>query len=158
MYRTFLRVDDVFALLCLGLRLCFGGQILIFEFCVICLLQELREEISETEKREAKPKEDEIRKSTRNPRRLGSKILKEFVDFYKPDIHICGHVHKQGGKIITTKGQTQVFNVSHLSDMPYKLTGRKYLMLQFEKLKIIPKFNSVVMKDISFNSFIETYL
>lgn len=93
----------------------------------------------------------------RNPKRLGSRVLKEFVRYYKPDIHIFAHVHKQGGKTITRDGTT-FFNVSHLSPLPYRLTGRKFLLLKITKKGITFSFDSVVHKNLPFQDFLEIYL
>ena len=52
----------------------------------------------------------------------------------------------------------QCFNVSHLDKTPYKLTGRKYLVLEdiFNEAKY--KFESVVNSGLDFDEFITTYL
>ena len=94
---------------------------------------------------------------SRNPRHLGSRVIKEFVKYYKPDIHIFAHIHKQGGKIITKNG-TIFYNVSHLSPLPYRLTGRKFLLLRLTKQRVTYSFNSVVTKSLSFQDFLEAYL
>jgi Icc-related predicted phosphoesterase len=98
------------------------------------------------------------KKSLVSPRRLGSKAIKEFVEYYKPDIHIFGHVHKQGGKLIK-EGDTYFFNVSHFSLMPYKLTGRKFFTIKIIKeRKFEAIFDSFVIKELHFRDFIEMYL
>ena len=114
------------------------------------------EDILEEEEQE-KEIERARKRATRNPRHLGSRMLKEFVRYYKPDIHIFSHVHKQGGKRITKDGTT-FFNVSHLSPLPHRLTGRKYLSLELTKRNIISTFDSIVIKDLPFRDFLETYL
>ncbi len=90
---------------------------------------------------------------SRNPRHLGSKAIKEFVDDFMPDIHIFGHVHKQGGKIAGGSA-----NVCHLSALPYKLTGRKFLSMEIEEEGAKFSFDSVVEEYITFEDFIECYL
>jgi len=90
---------------------------------------------------------------SRNPLHLGSKAIKEFVNDFKPDIHIFGHVHKQGGKIAEKS-----VNVSHLSALPYKLTGRKFLIMDTGKEGVKFSFDSVVEGYIEFEEFIEYYL
>ncbi|MEM4297678.1 MAG: metallophosphoesterase family protein, partial [Nitrososphaerota archaeon] len=103
-------------------------------------------------------KEEKGKRATMNPRRLGSKAIKEFVDYYKPDIHIFGHVHKQGGKVIH-EDETYFFNVSHFSLMPYKLTGRKFLKIRInEERKFGHSFDSLVIKEFYFKDFLERYL
>jgi len=115
------------------------------------LLGELLEELEvETEK-------DETKKLARNPRHLGSRTLREFVRYYKPDVHIFAHVHKQGGKVLTKNG-TMFCNVSHLSSLPYRLTGRKFLFLRLTKEEVTFFFDSVVIKNLSFQDFLEAYL
>jgi len=91
-------------------------------------------------------------------RRLGSRIIREFVKYYKPDIHIFGHVHKEGGKT-ETQGATKFFNVSHLSPLPYRLTGRKFLQIKITKENITASFNHVIPeRNIPFDEFVEKYL
>ena len=107
-------------------------------------------EEDETEDKKEKPKYT-------SPRRLGSRVLRNFIKYYQPDLHIFGHVHKQGGKQRLV-GDTLCFNVSHLSVMPYKLTGRKFLTITIQKGKISPRFDSAVHKKLDFDSFIETYI
>lgn len=97
--------------------------------------------------------EQRAKTKSRNPRHLGSKAIKEFVDDFKPDVHIFGHVHKQGGKI--AEGSV---NVSHLSALPYKLTGRKFLSMDIAKESVEFSFDNVVEKYIEFEEFIECYL
>lgn len=121
------------------------------------VVEEVNEELLQLISAPKEEKTSEARKTSRSPRRLGSHVIKKFADFYKPDIHLFGHVHKQGGKFQTNEA-TQFFNVSHLSPVPYKLTGRKYLKLEITKDKISHCFNSVVSKDLSFADFVETYL
>jgi Icc-related predicted phosphoesterase len=103
-------------------------------------------------------KEEKRKKSLVSPRRLGSKAIKEFVEYFKPDIHIFGHVHKQGGKLIK-EDDTYFFNVSHFSLMPYKLTGRKFVTIKIIKeRKFEAIFDSFVIKELHFSDFIEMYL
>jgi len=104
----------------------------------------------ETEKEKRKPKYT-------SPRRLGSRVIRNFIRYYQPDIHIFGHVHKQGGKQRLV-GDTLCFNVSHLSSMPYKLTGRKFLVITLQQGKISSEFDNAVLKNLDFDSFIETYI
>lgn len=112
--------------------------------------KEIEEEENETEKKKEKPKYT-------SPRRLGSRLVRNFIKYYQPDIHIFGHVHKQGGKQ-RSLGDTLCFNVSHLSPMPYKLTGRKFLAITLQRGKIAPEFDNVVHKNLDFDTFIETYI
>ena len=112
--------------------------------------KEIEEEENETEKKKEKPKYT-------SPRRLGSRLVRNFIKYYQPDIHIFGHVHKQGGKQ-RSLGDTLCLNVSHLSPMPYKLTGRKFLVITLQRGKISPEFDNVVRKNLDFDTFIETYV
>jgi Icc-related predicted phosphoesterase len=103
-------------------------------------------------------KEEKGKRALASPRRLGSRAIKEFVEYYKPDIHIFGHVHKQGGKVMR-EGDTCFYNVSHFSLMPYKLTGRKFLTITIRKEgEIESRFDSFVKKDMYFKDFLEKYL
>lgn len=97
--------------------------------------------------------EHRAKTKSRNPLHLGSKAIRAFVDVFKLDIHIFGHVHKQGGKIAGGS-----LNVSHLSALPYKLTGRKFLTMDIGKKGVKFSFDSVVEKYIEFEEFIEYYL
>ena len=108
------------------------------------------EEENEIEKKKEKPK-------YMSPRRLGSRLVRNFIKYYQPDLHIFGHVHKQGGKQ-RTLGDTLCFNVSHLSPMPYKLTGHKFLVITLQRGKISPEFDNAVHKNLDFDTFIETYI
>jgi len=114
------------------------------------ILEELKGE-TKTEAREQAKKQTSIR-------HIGSRVISEFIKYYKPDIHIFGHVHKEGGKI-EVKEATKFFNVSHLSPLPYKLTGRKYLYLKINKRGTTATFDHVIPeRDISFSEFIDRYL
>ena len=104
------------------------------------------------EELEVETEKDETKKLARNPRHLGSRTLREFVRYYKPDVHIFAHVHKQGGKVLTKNG-TMFCNVSHLSSLPYRLTGRKFLFLRLTKEEVTFFFDSVVIKNLSFQDF-----
>ena len=117
------------------------------------------EDILEELKGEQKPEPmEKTKKPASSIRHLGSRIISNFVKYYKPDIHIFGHVHKEGGKTETQEA-TKFFNVSHLSPLPYRLTGRKFLKINITKEKIEASFNHVITeKDISFDEFIEKYL
>jgi len=119
------------------------------------VLEDLLEEL----KGETKPETKEsAKKIITSPRHLGSRILKDFVKYYKPDIHIFGHVHKEGGKTQTQEA-TKFFNVSHLSPLPYRLTGRKYLHITIAKQEIKSTFDHVIPeRNIPFSEFIERYL
>lgn len=118
------------------------------------VLEDLLEEL----KYEGKPEEKEVtKKVSRSPRHLGSKLLRDFVKYYKPDIHIFGHVHKEGGKAELDNG-VKFFNVSHLSPLPYRLTGRKVLMIKLTRENILASFNHIVKGDLPFQDFIEAYL
>jgi len=116
------------------------------------ILEELTEGETEIEKEKAK------KKKPTSIRHLGSHIIREFIKYYKPDIHIFGHVHKEGGK--TEKQEaTKFFNVSHLSPLPYKLTGRKFFQIEITKENIQTAYDHVIQeRNIPFNEFIETYL
>ena len=117
------------------------------------------EDILEELKGEQKPEPmEKTKKPASSIRHLGSRIISNFVKYYKPDIHIFGHVHKEGGKTETQEA-TKFFNVSHLSPLPYRLTGRKFLKINITKENIEASFNHVITeKDISFDEFIEKYL
>jgi len=110
-------------------------------------------------KGEAKPETKETaKKAPTSPRHLGSGIIRDFIQYYKPDIHIFGHVHKEGGKT-ESDNVTQFFNVSHLSPQPYRLTGRKFLRLKITKTEISSSFDHIVFeRSIPFHEFIERYL
>jgi Icc-related predicted phosphoesterase len=122
------------------------------------VLEDLVEEL----KGETKPEPTEVaepkKKVTTSPRHLGSRILREFVKFYKPDIHIFGHVHKEGGKAEFDEA-TKFFNVSHLCPLPYRLTGRKFLKIKISKDNISATFDHIILeRNIPFHDFIEKYL
>jgi len=103
-------------------------------------------------------KEEKGKRAAASPRRLGSKAIKEFVEYYKPDIHIFGHVHKQGGKYMQ-EGDTYFYNVCHFSLTPYKLTGRKFLTIKITKEKEFKaSFDNFVTKELYFKDFLEKYL
>jgi len=121
------------------------------------VVEEVSEELLPLISAPKEEKTSEAKRMSRSPRRLGSHVIKKFADFYKPDIHLFGHVHKQGGKLQTNEA-TQFLNISHLSPVPYKLTGRKYLRLEITRDRISQSFDSVVSKDLSFADFVETYL
>lgn len=113
------------------------------------------------EEAEERPDNEEERKEERvrytSPRRLGSRLIRDFIKYYQPDLHIFGHVHKQGGKHGSI-GDTLCFNTSHLSSMPYKLTGRKFLSITPRRRGISFEFENVVRKNLPFDAFLETYL
>jgi Icc-related predicted phosphoesterase len=116
------------------------------------------EDILEELKEETKPEAKEPVKKLSSTRHLGSRTISDFIKYYKPDIHIFGHVHKEGGKT-ETKEATRFFNVSHLSPLPYRLTGRKFLRLKINKKGIIATFDHVILeRNISFSEFIDRYL
>jgi Icc-related predicted phosphoesterase len=107
---------------------------------------------------EPKAKEEQEKKRVAvTPRRLGSRTIREFLKYAKPDIHIFGHVHNQGGKVEENES-IEFFNVSHLSPMPYKLTGRKFLTLNLTSSGFTYTFDSIVNKNMTFHDFLETYL
>lgn len=113
--------------------------------------------LSEFETTEQADEEDKEGKTkSTNPLLLGSKILKEFTKENEIDLHIFGHVHKQGGKK-TMKNNSIYLNVSHMSVLPYKLTGRKACIIDINK-KIKPKFQSIVEEDLDFEEFLHTYI
>ena len=103
---------------------------------------------------EDKPKKEKI---SANPVHLGSRIIKEFLNRKRVDIHVFGHVNKKGGSKVNM-GKTTFFNVSHLSSEPYKLTGRKYLILNVGRNNMNYNFDSLVNKYISFEEFVGRYL
>jgi len=107
--------------------------------------------IEETEKQDIEDK-----KKTTNPIFLGSKILKEFIKNNKINIHIFGHVHKEGGKKIV-QDDTIFLNVSHFSPLPYKLTGRKICVIELSN-EIKTEFRSIVNNGLEFEEFLHTYL
>lgn len=119
------------------------------------VLEDILEELEgETESETKEP----AKKTPTSPRHLGSRIIRSFVKYYKPDIHIFGHVHKEGGKT-ETREATKFFNVSHLSPLPYRLTGRKFLQIKIAKENITASFNHVIPeRNIPFDEFIEKYL
>lgn len=117
------------------------------------------EDILEELEGETQPEDKEPTKKTPTSiRHLGSRTISNFVKYYKPDLHIFGHVHKEGGKTETQEA-TRFFNVSHLSPLPYRLTGRKFLQLRITKENVVASFDHVIAeRNISFNDFIEKYL
>jgi len=122
------------------------------------LLEELKGEPKPEPKEEPNQPPELKKKAPTSPKHLGSRILRDFVKYYKPDIHIFGHVHKEGGKAEQDSG-TKFFNVSHLNPLPYRLTGRKFLTIKLTRENITTSFNHVIMeKDLPFNEFIEKYL
>lgn len=99
---------------------------------------------------------ENLKRKSKNPIFLGSRILKEFIDENKIDLHIFGHVHKRGGKIIR-EDNTIFVNVAHLNPDPYKLTGRKVSLIDINKnIKI--KFRHIVEEFLDFEMFLKTYL
>jgi Icc-related predicted phosphoesterase len=119
------------------------------------VLEDILEELKGETKTEAK---EQPKKASTSIRQLGSRAISDFIKYYKPDIHIFGHVHKEGGKT-ETREATKFFNVSHLSPLPYRLTGRKYLHLKITKNDITATFDHVISeRNISFNEFIDRYL
>ena len=99
---------------------------------------------------------EEKRKSS-TPLHLGSKIIKSFVLKNKIHAHFFGHVHKEGGKIIKTK-DIIFANISHLSTLPYKLTGRKFCIIQVNNENIDIEFRNVVNPNLDLENFLEVYL
>jgi len=99
---------------------------------------------------------EEKRKYT-NPLHLGSKIIREFVLKNKIHIHIFGHVHKEGGKLIRSKDTTFI-NVAHISTLPYKLTGRKFCIVHIDKENVQVEFKNVVNPELDLENFLEVYL
>ena len=119
------------------------------------VLEDILEELKGKTKPETK---EHTKKMPTSPRHLGSRIIRSFVKYYKPDIHIFGHVHKEGGKTETHEA-TKFFNVSHLSSLPYRLTGRNFLQIRITKENITASFDHVILeRNISFDEFIEKYL
>jgi len=121
-------------------------------------ISDLLEEILQPTEKEITPKPKAEKKIAKTPRHLGSRLLREFIKYYKPDIHIFGHVHKEGGKTAEMNG-TKLFNVSHLAPLPYKLTSRKFLKILLTKKDIITTFHHTIPDGfIPFDEFIEVYL
>jgi Icc-related predicted phosphoesterase len=119
------------------------------------VLEDILEELKGETKQET---EEDKKKTPTSIRHLGSKAIAEFVRYYKPDIHIFAHVHKEGGKVQADKA-TKFFNVSHLSPLPYRLTGRKFLKMNITKDNVSATFDHVILKrNLPFDDFIETYL
>jgi len=105
---------------------------------------------------EAANQDLEDKKRTANSLFLGSKILRDFTKDNKIHLHIFGHVHKQGGKRVV-EGNTIFLNVSHLSQLPYKLTGRKVCIIELSK-KIKIEFQSIVNDKLEFEEFLHSYI
>jgi len=124
----------------------------------MAVLQEMSEEILEVlPPEESQGKEQQQTRRRGSPKKLGSHMLREFADYYKPDIHIFGHIHKQGGTV-NSRNETIFVNVSHLSSIPYKLTGRKFLTVRIGREGVSPIFGSLVRENLKFEDFLETYL
>lgn len=119
------------------------------------VLRDILEELEGEEKTEIKPRAGA--KKTISIRHLGSRVLSDFVKYYKPDIHIFGHVHKEGGKI-EIREATKFFNISHISSLPYKLTGRKFLTMKLTREDMPFSFNHLVSSDLPFSEFVNMYL
>jgi len=113
--------------------------------------------VEEFEEEDKPKKEKKKEKVSTNPVHLGSRIIREFLNRKKIDIHIFGHVHKKGGSKVDDKNAI-FFNVSHLSPDPYRLTGRKYLLLELTKDSINYHFDSLVEKILPFEDFLIKYL
>ncbi len=111
-------------------------------------------EFETTEELEDQDVED--KKKSTNPLFLGSKILREFTKNNKVDVHIFGHVHKEGGKKVI-KDNTIFLNIAHLSPLPYKLTGRKICLVNIDK-EINVEFQSVVNNKLEFEEFLRSYI
>jgi len=119
------------------------------------VLEDILEELKGETKQET---EEDKKKTPTSIRHLGSRAIAEFVRYYKPDIHIFAHVHKEGGKVHVDKA-TKSFNVSHISPMPYRLTGRKFLRMNITKASVSAAFDHVILeRNLPFDEFIETYL
>jgi Icc-related predicted phosphoesterase len=119
------------------------------------VLEDILEELKGEAKQET---EEDTKKMPTSIRHLGSRVIAEFVRYYKPDIHIFAHVHKEGGKVHADKA-TKFFNVSHLSPLPYKLTGRKFLKMKITKEGVSAAFDHVILeRNLPFDEFIESYL
>ena len=97
-----------------------------------------------------------ITKKSTNPLFLGSKILQEFTKNNKVDVHIFGHVHKEGGKKVI-KDNTIFLNIAHLSSLPYKLTGRKVCLINMGE-EIKTEFQSIVNNKLEFEEFLHSYI
>jgi Icc-related predicted phosphoesterase len=119
------------------------------------VLEDILEELKGETKQET---EEDTKKTPTSIRHLGSRVIAEFVRYYKPDIHIFAHVHKEGGKVHTDRA-TKFFNVSHVSPLPYRLTGRKFLRVNITKESVSAAFDHVILeRNLPFDEFIETYL
>jgi len=105
---------------------------------------------------EAEEQDVEDKKRLTNPLFLGSRILYEFTKNNKVDVHIFGHVHKEGGKKVI-KNDTIFLNIAHLSLLPYKLTGRKVCFVNVDK-EINVEFQSVVNDRLEFEEFLHSYI
>lgn len=101
--------------------------------------------------------EERKKKTSTNPLHIGSRIIKEFLNKKMVDMHIFGHVHKMGGSVIEDNN-TLFFNVSHLSIDPYRLSGRKYLLIELSKNSHNHMFGSLVDSTLSFEEFLRKYL
>jgi len=106
------------------------------------------------EKLNNEPK-DKKRKSS-NPKHLGSKTISWFIKEFSIDLSFFGHIYKEGGKM-AINNNAFLFNVSHLSPMPYKITGRKYLIIKdLEKKQF--EFHSIANHLLNFEEYVEKYL
>lgn len=109
------------------------------------------------EENKAEVKEEKQKRVAWNPKHLGSRILRDFTQSHMIDLHLFGHVHKQGGRVSSRK-ETTYINVSHTSSTPYKLIGRKYAILQIDEKSTDIAFDNIVDKNLPFPLFIETYI
>ena len=98
----------------------------------------------------------EKKKKSSNPKHLGSKTILQFIKEFKIDLFFCNHIFKEGGKILNLNN-TLMFNVSHLTPVPHRIFGRKFLIIKdLEKKEF--EFHSVTNKNLNFEEYIEKYL
>lgn len=116
------------------------------------------ESLMDTDDTELKSTENSNTKKTKTntPKHLGSKAVLNFIKNHKIDFVFCGHIHKEGGKIEKINNSV-LFNVSHFDILPYKLTGRKYLILKdIDNMKY--EFHSLTTPYLNFEEYIASYL
>lgn len=93
---------------------------------------------------------------TSTQKHLGSKSIINFIKNHKIDLAFCGHIHKEGGKVEKINNSV-LFNVSHFDILPYKLTGRKYLIIKnIDDLKY--EFHSLTTPYLNFEEYVASYL
>lgn len=96
------------------------------------------------------------KKKSSNPKHLGSKTILQFVKEFQIDFYFCGHIYKEGGRTLSINN-TLMFNVSHLTPIPHRIFGRKFLIIKdLEKRRF--EFRSVTDANLNFEDYIEKYL